>query len=73
MPRNADKTGSKHAARPGIDRRTFFAAAGATGASGVAGLTARRTDAASRPNLSRSRAGYRETEHVRTVYRLARF
>ena len=73
MPQNADKAGRKHAGRPGIDRRTLFAAAGATSAAGVAGLATRRTDAASRQNPSKSRAGYRETEHVRTVYRLARF
>ncbi len=56
--------------RRGINRRTLVAAAGATGA---AGLALQPVGARPAPPPARPPAGYRETEHVRTVYRLARF
>ncbi len=55
-------------------RRDFLKAAGVTGAAaGVAAvaLSGKSAEAAS-PDVGKS-AGYRETEHVKTYYELARF
>lgn len=55
-------------------RRDFLKAAGATGAAaGVAAvaLSGKSVEAATPDNGQR--AGYRETEHVKTYYELARF
>jgi len=56
--------------RRGLSRRNLFAAACVTGA---AALAIRPSTAPTSSKPSRSQARYRETEHVRTVYRLARF
>ena len=69
MPLQSTDSGQKTPQR-GLSRRTLFAAAGATGA---AGLAVRPSAAVTSPQRSKPSAGYRETEHVRTVYRLARF
>ena len=70
MPPQSNDSAQEARRRHGLSRRTLFAAAGATGA---AGLAVRPSTAVMQPKRSRSGAGYRETEHVRTVYRLARF
>ena len=59
-----------------IPRREFLKTAGlAAGAAGVAGaaLSGRSAEAATAQPTGRPRVGYRETEHVRTYYDLARF
>ncbi len=73
MPLQSTDSEQKARRRRGLSRRTLFAAAGATGAAGAAGLAVRPSAAVTSPKRSKPRAGYRETEHVRTVYRLARF
>ena len=66
-----DSTDSQRKSRRrGLSRRKLFAAAGVTGA---AALAIRPSTAPTSSKPSRSHARYRETEHVRTVYRLARF
>ena len=70
MPPQSHDSAPQARRRRGLSRRTLFAAAGATGA---AGLAARPSAAVTSPKRSKTGAGYRETEHVRTVYRLARF
>lgn len=70
MPLQSTNSEQKARRRRGLSRRTLFAVAGATGA---AGLAVRPSAAVTSPKRSKPRAGYRETEHVRTVYRLARF
>lgn len=66
-----DSTDSQRKSRRrGLSRRKLFAAAGVTGA---AALAIRPTTAPTSSKPSRSHARYRETEHIRTVYRLARF
>lgn len=77
MPLQSTDSEQKARRRRGLSRRTLVAAAGATGAAagatGAAGLAVRPSAAVTSPKRSKPRAGYRETEHVRTVYRLARF
>jgi hypothetical protein len=57
-----------------IARRAFFrtATVGAT-AAGVAALGLAAPKAAAKPGTEGSVAGYRETDHVKKVYALARF
>ena len=69
MPQDSTDS-EQNAHRRGLSRRTLFVAAGATGA---AGLAVRPSAAVTLPKPPKPRVGYRETEHVRTVYRLARF
>jgi len=55
-----------------LDRRNFLKGAGlAIGAAGAAAVPG--TEAAAKSDTSQEHAGYRETEHVRTYYDLARF
>lgn len=58
-----------------IPRRDFLKSAGlATGAAGAAAVALSTTGAAKAASPAKDEsAGYRETEHVRTYYRLARF
>jgi hypothetical protein len=54
-------------------RRTFFRAVGlGAGAAGVVAV-AETAGVAAAPAPEENTAGYRETEHVKTAYRLARF
>lgn len=69
MPQDSTDSQGK-SRRRGLSRRKLFAAAGVTGA---AALAIRPSTAPTSSKPSRSHARYRETEHVRTVYRLARF
>jgi len=57
-----------------LPRREFLKAAGLTGAAAsVAAVTLSGTSAsAAQPDVG-NRAGYQETEHVKTYYELARF
>ena len=62
--------------KKGIPRREFLKTAGlAAGAAGTAAaaLTAGPSKAAESGGKARTSAGYRETEHVRKYYELARF
>jgi secreted PhoX family phosphatase len=62
--------------RARLSRRGFLTgAAGGLGAAGVAAvvLTQATRPASATTGAGRSEAGYRETEHVRRVYELARF
>ena len=57
-----------------MNRRGFLKVSGIGAVAGAAVVAASddgRADAA--PAAGRASAGYRETEHVKTVYRLARF
>ena len=59
-----------------VNRRRFFRTAGVSAVSGVAALAIgnEQSEAASAdPELNGDRSRYRETEHVRRVYQLARF
>ena len=69
MPQDSTDSQRK-SRRRGLSRRNLFAAAGVTGAAALA-IRPSTVPTSSKP--SRSHARYRETEHVRTVYRLARF
>lgn len=69
MPQDSTDSQRK-SRRRGLSRRNLFAAAGVTGA---AALAIRPSTGPTSSKPSRSQARYRETEHVRTVYRLARF
>ncbi len=73
MPDKGTSDGTKDRPRRKLklSRRTFFVASGATGAAGLAVGSVAAPPAPKHPS-SRT-GGYRETEHVRTVYRLARF
>ena len=58
-----------------LGRRAFLRGMGfATGAAGAAvvALSGRKARAAVAPSPGKSRAGYRETEHVRRYYELSR-
>ncbi len=70
MPQDSTDSQRK-SRRRGLSRRNLFAAAGVTGAAALAIRPSTTAPTSSKP--SRSHARYRETEHVRTVYRLARF
>ena len=55
-------------------RREFLKAAGATGAAaGAAAVVLSENQAQAAKPDSGQKAGYRETEHVKTYYELARF
>ena len=55
-------------------RRDFLKAAGVTGAAaGAAAVTLSGTKAEAATPDDGQKAGYRETEHVKTYYELARF
>ncbi len=57
-----------------LGRRNFLKAAGATvGAAGIATVALTGAPTKSVAETKRKGAGYRETEHVRRVYALARF
>ena len=57
------------------DRRAFLKLAGLGSVAGGVALGARAVEAADAPapGTEKNGLGYRETEHVRTIYRLARF
>lgn len=58
----------------GVNRRALVTGVGAASAAGWAASRATRAGEAPSPEGDgRERARYRETEHVRTAYRLARF
>lgn len=58
----------------GLDRRSFLRGVGAgAGAAGVAALVATDGAEAAPAEKEHKAGGYRETEHVRRVYDLARF
>ena len=55
-----------------LDRRNFLKGAGlAVGAAGA--VVVPGSDAVAKTDAPQESAGYRETEHVRTYYELARF
>ncbi len=59
-----------------VNRRRFFRTAGVSAISGVAALAVgdKQSEAASSdPESNGDQSRYRETEHVRRVYQLARF
>ena len=59
-----------------MDRRRFFKTASVSAIGGAAALTISSNEseaAAADPKATGDRNRYRETEHVRTAYRLARF
>jgi hypothetical protein len=57
-----------------LPRREFLKAAGVTGAAaGVAAVTLSGESASAASPESGTKAGYQETEHVKTYYELARF
>lgn len=61
-------------AKEKLNRRAFFRAAGAV--AGLAGLAAASLSGGSKAKAGTApakRTGYRETTHVRTYYKLARF
>lgn len=67
--------------RPPVDqqRRRLVSAAGSLGAAGLAASVlgpaamAQQAPAAAAARAARTHSGYRETEHTRTYYRLARY
>lgn len=64
------------AKKTALARRDFFKVAGlGAGAAGAAAVVMRTTGAAAehRPDDRASKSGYRETEHVKKFYDLARF
>ncbi len=70
--------GRTHARRPdsarsrrGVTRRKLFAAASVAGTAGWA--MTRHGAVPRKKQAPKDSAGYRETEHVRTAYRLSRF
>ena len=56
-----------------IDRRDFFRKVGLGAGAAAVGVAASTAQAATPEKDSVSRTGYRETEHVKTYYKLARF
>ncbi len=57
-----------------LDRRDFFRKVGlGVGAAATAGLGASAAQAAAPDRKPAQGSGYRETEHVKTFYKLARF
>lgn len=56
-----------------VDRRSFFRLAGAGTLAGAAVVATDGRSAGAVTASGPAAAGYRETDHVRTVYRLARF
>ncbi len=64
------------AKKTALARRDFFKVAGlGAGAAGAAAVVMRTTGAVAeqRPDGRSSKAGYRETEHVKKFYELARY
>ena len=64
------------AKKTALARRDFFKVAGlGAGAAGAAAVVMRTTGAVAeqRPDGRSSKAGYRETEHVKKFYQLARY
>lgn len=60
--------------KQGVDRRAFLRGAGiAAGAAGVAAVTASPEAEAAPAADNHKSVGYRETDHVRRAYDLARF
>lgn len=66
------KTPDKAENRTGTGRRDFLKMAGLGTVAGGAALVVAK-DEAEASELETSGRGYRETDHVRTYYRLARF
>ncbi|MFQ5466903.1 MAG: formate dehydrogenase [Kiloniellaceae bacterium] len=64
---------SKKKTTTSVDRRDFFRKVGFGVGAAALGATATRTQAAAPGEASAKRAGYRETEHVKKYYDLARF
>ena len=58
-------------ARKGTDRRDFLKLAGLGGIAGGAAMVAGKDEAAA--EAENPRRGYRETDHVRKYYELAKF
>lgn len=56
-----------------VGRRDFLKLSGIAAATGGAALAAGNTQAEAGEAQSGSAAGYRETDHVKTYYKLARF
>lgn len=70
------KDGRRTEVRPGtgVNRRRLVAGVATAGAAGWAMAHGQKPSAPASPDgEARGRARYRETEHVRTAYRLARF
>ena len=59
--------------RPQTDRRGFLKLAGVGVAAGGVAMAVGKDPAQSRQDKPSESGGYRETEHVRTYYDLARF
>ena len=56
-----------------VGRRDFLRLSGVAAATGGAALAVSGTEAAASETLEATSSGYRETEHVKTYYKLARF
>jgi len=56
-----------------VGRRHFLKLAGLSAASGGAALTLGKDDAVASEAEADGASGYRETDHVKTYYKLARF
>ena len=56
-----------------IDRRDFFRKVGLGAGAAAVGVASSTAQAATPEKEPTKRAGYRETEHVKTYYELARF
>lgn len=67
------KTHAKPKNRTVLDRRRFLTAAGLAPVAGAVGAATAATDDARTETETPKSGRYRETEHVREAYRLARF
>ena len=56
-----------------VGRRDFLKLSGVAAATGGAALAVSGTEAEASETLQSASTGYRETEHVKTFYKLARF
>ncbi len=56
-----------------VGRRDFLKLSGVAAATGGAALAAQGTQAEASETLEATSSGYRETEHVKMYYKLARF
>lgn len=71
---NRQDSSSKTTAGASVSRRAFLRGSGcAVGAAGIMAVPLAETLEAASTAPDRREAGYRETEHVRRVYELARF
>ena len=69
------KTEQKTTPKPGLGRREFLRAlgVGATAAAATAGPLAGEAVADTETNAEKRKSRYRETEHVKTYYRVNRY